>query len=156
MKIRYRKYQASDKKTLRDLVAKFYIDDPPTAPASWMNIDRTIKEFKSRPTKGRIWIFERNHQVVGYAITVNYWANEYGGNFITIDELFVDRPFRRQGIAGGFIDYLVKNRINNSVGLQLEVHQHNRKVIKLYKEHGFKTDNILLSIEFDKISKIKK
>ncbi len=52
-------------------------------------------------------MFHEGVQLVGYAILIPYWSNEFGGNLLFIDELFVSPAFGaatalwRSGVGAG-------------------------------------------------------
>ena len=83
-------------------------------------------------------VFEQGSSTVGYSILINFWSNEFGGNILIIDELFVRKEFRSQGIASQFIQHLAETKFNDSVALQLEVTPDNHRALALYKNLGFK------------------
>jgi len=57
-------------------------------------IKRTIAESRKNPDKVIIYMFQREKKNIGYAILVFFWSNEYGGNIVTIDELYVKEEYR--------------------------------------------------------------
>jgi GNAT superfamily N-acetyltransferase len=72
-------------------------------------IQRTFEEFETHPEKGRILVFETDAGLVGYAILVFFWSNEFGSDVIEIDELFVQEEYRGRGISTAFLVGLRKN-----------------------------------------------
>ena len=63
------------------------------------NFLRTVHELETHPEKGTILVIGRDGQIVGYAVLINFWSNECGGNVLIIDELYVAPPCRGQGIG---------------------------------------------------------
>lgn len=82
------------------------------------------------------YIFEVDGQIAGYAITVYYPSQEYGGNILWIDELFVKPKYRGRGIAKAFFEFAEK--LTDKVLLRLEAEPNNKKAISLYESLGFK------------------
>lgn len=52
-------------------------------------ISKTIRELDNNPRRGKIIIFEKASIVIGYVILIFYWSNEFGGDILQIDELYV-------------------------------------------------------------------
>jgi len=138
MNVKYRQYKTRDQKIVTELIKQLYKEDPGDQPASNKHIQKTLTILPKHKDKGTILIFELGKQLIGYSILINYWSNEFGGNIVFIDELFIKKEFRGQGIGTNFIKYLMKNKFGNSVLLQIEVTPNNKKAKKLYEKLGFK------------------
>lgn len=140
--------QPSDYDTVTQLIQALYLEDPEGKPISREKIDLTCETLDSHPDLGTIIVFEYNNAIVGYAILINFWSNEFGGNILNIDELYIESDFRSQGIGTEFIKHLQKNTFANAVALQLEVSNDNSKAHALYKRLGFTpTKNSVLTLE---------
>ena len=120
------------------MILGLYTEDPSDKIVNVQKIERTFEALFSDPSRGTIMIFEQGTEMVGYSILINFWSNEFGGNILIIDELFVKKEFRSQGIASHFIQHLVETKFNDSVALQLEVTPNNDRALALYKNLGFK------------------
>jgi ribosomal-protein-alanine N-acetyltransferase len=57
------------------------------------------------------------------------------GDKIDIEKIFVDKPFRKQGIGSTFIQYIVENFQNKKI--ILEVSKENFTAVSFYKGLGF-------------------
>jgi hypothetical protein len=44
--------------------------------------------------------------LLGYALLIPYWSNEFGGVLLFVDELFVLREVRNRGIGHSFFRFL--------------------------------------------------
>lgn len=119
------------------LVTQLYIEDHRT-PLSIKDHQKTLEEFSRYPNKGRVYFITQNNQVIGYVILVAFWANEYGGNIVAIDELFVIPESRNQGIGTQAIEFIQKKRPWNAVGLYLVTSPDNHRAQQLYQKLGFK------------------
>ena len=42
----------------------------------------------------KILLFKQHRKIIGYALLINYWSNEYGGDIVYVDELFVKESYR--------------------------------------------------------------
>ncbi|NVJ47914.1 MAG: GNAT family N-acetyltransferase [Cytophagia bacterium] len=138
MEISFRKFTSSDKGVLAEMILGLYTEDPSDKIVDIKKIDRTFEALLNEPTRGTIMVFEKGDEIAGYSILINFWSNEFGGNILIIDELFVQKDFRSQGIASRFIQHLVATPFNDSVALQLEVTPDNHRALALYKSLGFK------------------
>lgn len=92
------------------------------------------------------YILECENKVAGYALTVNYCSQEFGGKVLWIDELFVKPEFRGRNLATEFLEYA--KSLDGNVLLRLEAEKNNQKAIALYKRLGFE--------ELDYLQLIKK
>lgn len=137
--VRYRPIAPPDYPIVAGLITQLYEEDPADVPVTKEKIERTFAELAAHPDKGTILVFVKKAEIVGYSILVNFWSNEFGGNVLTIDELFVAREFRGRGIASDFIRYLIASRFNDAVVLELGVTPRNARARKLYEKLGFST-----------------
>jgi ribosomal protein S18 acetylase RimI-like enzyme len=134
--IHYRKMEVSDWPLLQTLIADFY----QSAGQAMSNekITHTLHQLQTYPETGTILVFETSQSVVvGYSILINFWSNEYGGNILVIDELYLSPDWRGQGIGSAFFEFLIRTRFNNWVGLELEVLPYNAQALRLYEKIGF-------------------
>ena len=77
--------------------------EDPGQPVQAEQVHRTLQRLRAEPTRGRALVAELAElaelaeprgELVGYALLVSFWSNEYGGELCTIDELYV-RPAQR-------------------------------------------------------------
>jgi len=119
-------------------------EDPSTEMVTDKKISSTIRQLSNSPKRGRIVVFEEGKAVIGYAILIPYWSNEYGGNILHIDELYVKPQHRGRGIATRFIKQTMRSK-HRIVALQLEVTPTNTRAKNYYHKLGFgKSKNIHL------------
>ena len=114
-----------------------YAEDDPGTGVDVSRFPLTIVRLLTDPTLGRIVLFKKGDAVCGYAILIPYWSNEFGGNLVFVDELFVDQAFRGQGIARSFLAFLAEQRPFRAVALALEVSPRNERARSLYESLGF-------------------
>ena len=139
----FRRFQPDDRAQLRQMIFQLYEEDPDGEPISDEKIDRTISELSRHPQKGRLMVFVEAGEIVGYSILINYWSNEFGGNVLNIDELFVKEAWRSRGIGSRFIDSLCVDTENNAVALELEVNPSNHRARACYERLGFESSDSL-------------
>lgn len=135
MKVIFRSYTDTDYQAFMQMVIKLYNEDPEGDKITEEKINATIKEAKDHPCKVSIKIFMMGHSYAGYAILVYFWSNEYGGDVLHIDELYVEKEFRKRGIATDFLESLVTGE---AVGLQLQTTKANQRAEKFYRQQGFR------------------
>ena len=138
MNITYRQFKTSDKETVTELIQALAIEDPEGKPYTLEKIHRTFDELTNHQDKGTILVILDNEEIIGYSILINFWSNEYGGNILDIDELYIKPSHRGKGIGTKFIKYLIDNKFSNSVAVQLETMPSNDRALQLYERIGFK------------------
>ena len=126
-----------DFEDLKEMVLALYKENGYGEKITIQKIKTTINELSVNSMRGAIYIFKRLEKIVGYAILIFYWSNEYGGNIIHIDELYVKPPFRRQGIATQFLEFIKIKYRRSTKAIQLEVTKTNKKALIFYIKSGF-------------------
>ena len=135
MKTEFRLYEDADFADLKRMIFELYREDPEGEPMDEGKIRRTVREFEAHPDKISIYLFKHLEQNIGYAILIHFWSNEYGGNIVHVDELFVAESHRGKGISTDFMDFA--GRLENAVAVQLEVTPSNHRALAYYKRLGF-------------------
>ncbi|KAB3529421.1 GNAT family N-acetyltransferase [Alkaliphilus serpentinus] len=140
MKIEYREYNSRDEEELKQMIRGLYKEDQEREEIDDIKIHKTIREFMKNPSKLKIIIISYDNHVVGYSILIPFWSNEYGGNIIHIDELFIKGKYRNQGIGRDFIKNS-KEFFEEVAALAMEVTSANRRALSLYRSLGFLEGN---------------
>ena len=130
--------QDSDTGVVTELIKALYREDPAGKAMTDEKIRGTFDRLAAHPHAGTLLVFETDSRTIGYALLINFWSNEYGGNVLVIDELYIIPAFRGQGMGTRFIQYLAENRFNDCVALELEVLPYNVRALKLYERIGFR------------------
>jgi GNAT superfamily N-acetyltransferase len=120
-----------------EMMRGLYQEDPASHPVDEAHFQRTIAHLLAHPEAGQIVLFMDGKTPAGYAVLISYWSNEFGGNLLFIDELFVSQSHRGKGIAKQFFGYLEQNPPAGTVALALEVTPANAKARGLYESLGF-------------------
>ncbi len=139
MSIQYRTASRADHPLLLGFMRQLYDEDPAERPVPDEHFRQTLLELEQHPERGTILVMEKDQQIVGYAVMINFWSNECGGNVLTIDELFVAKPMRGQGLGAGFVQQVIATKMNDFVALRLEVTPANSRARRLYERLGFST-----------------
>ena len=81
------------------------------------------------------YVFAEGENLLGYGMVATTFNCEYGRICKWIEDLYIQPPYRGQGIGGAFLDYVAEQ--NPGVLLRLEVEEENEGAVALYKRHGF-------------------
>ncbi|MBU0731961.1 GNAT family N-acetyltransferase [Patescibacteria group bacterium] len=137
MEVIFRPIRRADFKRVEALIRAFYREDPEGKPTNKNKIKATFRELFSSDSGG-IMVMTVDKKIVGYAILVNYWSHEYGGNILHIDELFIAPAFRGHGIGSKLIQFLKREKFYDAVAIMLEVTPINKAAERLYRRMGFR------------------
>jgi len=138
MKVEYIPYRDEFRDDLLEMVKSSYSEDPSGKEMSDIKIDRTISFLQSHPGNGRIVIITASDLVLGYAIIVYFWSNEYGGSVLLLDELFIREESRGKGIGSGFMKNLISTETGKCRAIFLEVIPSNTRAMEFYQKSGFR------------------
>ncbi len=150
MEIIFKDYENKDKDELYIMIKDLYESDPGGLDMNETKIDSTIQFLKQHPESGRLFGFYLGELVIGYAILINYWSNEYGGILLNIDELYIKTEYRSLGIGTNFIKFIIDSKHSNFKAIELEVFPTNVRAFNLYTDLGFiavKNDCLRLTLE---------
>ena len=146
MEMKFRPVRHTDYSELKRMIHALYVEDPVNEPITDKKISKTFKELRKKPCKGKIIIFEKDHATIGYSILIFYWSNEYGGDILHIDELYVKPEHRERGAAARFFKHIAQTYRDKVVAVQLEVSPTNTRARNYYQKLGFKqTRNVHLT-----------
>jgi GNAT superfamily N-acetyltransferase len=135
--LHYRRMGEVDREVVAAMIMAFYEE---AGGGEFMNrgmIERTFRQLAAHPDYGWVVIFEANSRILGYALLINFWSNEYGGIVLNIDELYVVPEGRGAGIGSAFLNHLAVGHLGDFVALKLEVLPYNRRAMRLYEKLGF-------------------
>lgn len=141
MDVQFRACTEADLPVVQNHVLSLYKEDSVGMEITSKKIQKTFQEFTLRPEKGSIVVFETGNTVVGYAILVFFWSNEFGGDLVEVDELFVQSDYRNRGIGKAFFQSLEETWHSKAVALALQTIPTNHRAIAFYQRMGFSVDN---------------
>jgi GNAT superfamily N-acetyltransferase len=121
--------------------------EDPGQPVGAEQVQRTLRELRAEPVRGRAVVAELGAEVVGYALLIAFWSNEYGGEICDVDELYVKPAHRGAGIATRLFAQLEDDRAlwpRRPVALELEATPANTRARAYYERLGFAARNALL------------
>jgi len=140
MSIRFRSFVLEDYSELLNIVLELYREDPAGEPITEEKIRKTVNELNRQPGKSKIYIFEEQNMIIGYCILIFYWSNEFGGNILNIDEIFVKEKWRNKGICTRFLNMLYEKFNHSVAAFRLEVTPSNLHAKNYYLKAGFSED----------------
>ena len=126
----------TDLSIIQKLCDELYSEDPNIASLR-VNIALTQKEFALTPEKGRLLALKDGDTVIGYCIIIFFWSNEYSGDLIEIDELYIAKSHQGLGIGTQLFKWLQSNYLRCK-GFSLQVADKNARASKWYADLGFK------------------
>jgi len=132
----YEHYEENDYTDLVEMVFALYHEDPEGKPINEGKIIRTIYESLSHPEKVQIIMIRAEGVNVGYGLITFMWSNEFGGDVINIDELYVRKEYRNRRAATNFVWFIV-GVYSEAVLFELEVTPSNSDALKFYQTLGF-------------------
>lgn len=135
--IEIRKLEKKDSKEFLRMATEFYSGPGVLHKVDPNVIKRTLDEMLSDSPFLAGYIFEKEGKTVGYAELSFSFAPEVGGRSIFIEEIFVDEPYRGQGIGHRFLDFCVSLVEGETRRVRLEATRSNEKAIALYRSYGF-------------------
>lgn len=119
------------------MMKHLYDEDTPAFPAKPSHFPTTVEYLLQNPSAGQIILFTGEGALLGYALLIPYWSNEFGGVLLYVDELYVSPESRRQGIGRSFFLHLERTRPFDAVAIALEVSPTNNGARRLYEVLGF-------------------
>ncbi len=138
MNLNYRAFTNADYGTISSMMRSLYSEDPGDRPMTAEKTLKTLQALTDHPNRGTILLLENDGRVIGYSVLINFWSNEFGGNILNIDELYIIKEYRSKGVGSDFIKYLGSTKFAGAVMLQLETTPGNLRARKLYKGLGFR------------------
>jgi len=126
----------SDVGRVQLLADELYDSDPNTKNIR-PDLRLTYQELTGKPEKGRLIVFEAESEVIGYCIAIFFWSNEYRGNILEIDELYVSEKWRSTGVGTKLFGWLERTFAEEVVGFSLQVANHNKPALRFYQRLGF-------------------
>jgi ribosomal protein S18 acetylase RimI-like enzyme len=136
----FRDYRTDDFEALVEMVLGLYSKDSSKhTRMTEAKVALTVERLTAENNPGRLYIFEKAGATVGYCILNRFWSNEFSGNILYVDELFVSSAHRGSGMGEQFFRFIETNPENDFVAFMLETTPDNEKAINFYQRIGFET-----------------
>ena len=131
----FREIRSDDKNLYFDFVDKFYHTDAVNAPVPIENYEVTFNEMMRSDTYLKGYIFEWEGVPCGFALLSRTFSQEAGGISVTIEEIYIEPPYRGKGMGTAFFEYL--KREVPAMRFRIEVEDYNEGAKRLYERMGF-------------------
>ena len=88
-----------------------------------------------------LFVAENENKIVGMALTY-YRYSTWRGKVLYLEDIIVEEALRRKGIGGEIFDFILNHaKIQNCVGLSLQVLDWNEVGINFYKKYKMEFDS---------------
>ncbi|MFT4572764.1 MAG: ribosomal protein S18 acetylase RimI-like enzyme [Hyphomicrobiaceae bacterium] len=128
----------ADFDSIQPLIERFYREE------DYAEIDQpramtALRTLLASPELGSVWLAERDGVAIGYAVICYGFSLEHRGRDAFLDEFFVEKFMRGQGIGNALLDAAEASAIAAGVGvLHLEVERNNERAAALYVRRGYR------------------
>ncbi|MCL2566294.1 MAG: GNAT family N-acetyltransferase [Defluviitaleaceae bacterium] len=136
MKVDYIPYQKQFRSQIEKMMLSLYQEDPAGLGIDCNKINATILECTRHPEKVKLLTIWYGGELAGYALIVFFWSNEYGGNILCLDEIYIKEAFRSLGIGSRTIGDM-PGIFPESTAISLEVTPSNSRAKLFYERLGF-------------------
>lgn len=129
-----------DQETLATFIRRFFDEEPDLQIFTQEEARRRAGEIISLSNKlvHPLFICRHDKEVIGYALMVSYYSNEFGGLIAMLDEFFIVPESRSHGIGSEALDKIKTWALDHGyTGITLEVTDANPKARLLYDRHDF-------------------
>ncbi len=145
----FRNIQIEDKKILLDMMLEFYHSPAVLEKASTEVLQRNIDDCISQLPFVEGFVFEKDNVIIGYGMIALSYSTEFGGICIWIEDVYITKMYRGQGIATKFFNYLENIYEDKIVRFRIEATKNNDIAINTYHKWGFKnSDYIVMNKEY--------
>ena len=112
--------------------------DPGSTPFDEVQRRAIFDRFVRDSTFGKAWLIAVGEQYVGYVVLTVSFSFEYRGYDAFIDELYIAKEYRRQGIGRRAMEFVEDAARDLGVNaIHLEVSHGNDPAIGLYRRAGY-------------------
>jgi len=137
-RLEIRSVQHADTVRLLPLMAAYWASDA-IAGFEELTVRRQLREFLSTPSYGCAWLADIESIAVGYLVCTLVYSFEHGGLMAEVDELYVDAPWRGQGVARALMTAArAELHARTCVSLQMQVADDNLRAQRFYAQLGFR------------------
>jgi diamine N-acetyltransferase len=113
-------------------------EHPPAIPFDEDEVRAALDKFLGHADLGKAWLLWLGEKPAGYVILTLGYSFEFRGRDAFIDELFIEREFRRRGLGQRALEFVEeKARASGVNALHLEVDRGNDPALELYRRTGY-------------------
>lgn len=131
-----RRMTINDKPEVLKMMRNFYDSPAVFHTSSDRVLERDIDDCISDSPFVEGFVFEKEGNIIGYAMTAPSYTTEYGGICVWLEDLYIKPEFRNQGIGSEFFKFMEKE-YPMAVRFKLEVETENESAIATYKKNGY-------------------
>lgn len=134
-----RRATRADAGAVAEMMVGLYAEDPGPVGLDAARAQVQVLHLLERPRDAWLLVFDAAGGLDGYVLLVPYLSNEFGGDLVVLDELYVRPAARGRGLGGTFLEGL--RRWASDVGvprLELLVNHDNAGKLPFYARHGFR------------------
>lgn len=124
-------------------------EDPGDTPVLREQVLMTLEVLREEPARGRAVVAEIDGQVVGYALLISFWSNEFGGEVCVVDELYLAPSHRNRGVGSTLVSTLRNSDqlwSDRAVAIAIEVAPNNVRARQFFAGQGFKGGNTAMHL----------
>lgn len=137
MVLTFRAAEPTDLPGLLLLMKELQQDDPWSVPFDEADAARVADRLLRDPSLGRVWFIMADSEIVGYIVMAFDYSLEYRGRGAWVDEFFVRRRHRGQGIGTRALEFFAEQaKVLGASVVYLEVN-HGNPALELYRRMGF-------------------
>jgi GNAT superfamily N-acetyltransferase len=137
MLVTFRSCGPKDLRTLLKLVIEYYRYDKIKFHRN--SLKQGLDVLLRNPSQGKVWLMENHRRAVGYALLTYNYDLEYGGVEGVLRDLYVQRPWREQGLGSlGLYEVEDYCRERGMRAVQIQVPRHNKSADVFYRKAGFR------------------
>lgn len=119
------------------MMRELQADDPWSCRFEEESARNALDELLRDPSLGRVWIISDDAKPIGYIVMAFDYSLEYRGKGAWVDEFFVRRSYRGQGVGAQALGFFAEQARQLGVkAIHLEVN-HGNPAIELYRRMGF-------------------
>jgi GNAT superfamily N-acetyltransferase len=138
--------EAGDIAALGSLMIEFYAEGQFSL--SRVAAERTFAALSAAPNMGQVWLLESAGRPAGFVVLTVSFTMEYGGLRGFVDDFFVLRQCRRQGLGARALQAIKEECVRRGVkALLVETSLANAEALSVYQRAGFvDTGHLLMKI----------
>ncbi len=140
MDISFKLFEAEDKRDVLEMMTAF--NEMYGYDFDLTSREKNLQSFSSDEMLGRLYLIQLHNKKVGYLVLTFGFSFEYKGRDAFIDEFYIQKAYRKQGIGKLTMDFIETEAKRLGVhALHLEVEFDNKRANRLYLNKGYETNN---------------
>lgn len=130
-----RSMQPEDRQAVMEMMKVFYASPAVLSNGSADIFSNDIDACTGDSPYAEGYIIETGTEIAGYAMLAKSYSTEFGKMCIWIEDLYLKKNYRGQGIGKLFFDFIT-SKYTGCI-FRLEVEEENTRAIRLYQKCGF-------------------